>query len=286
MVVESSGIAPGVRVIVVANEKGGSGKSTVAIHLAVALMRAGQNVATVDLDASQRSFTHYIDNRLAWSRQRGIQLPAPTHVCFDEESEDAEQGTKTARLMTALAQLAETHGCIVIDTPGHSSEVARLALSLADTLVTPLNDSFVDLDALASVDPETFRISGISQYARVVAEARAERQRQGRPETDWIVLRNRLSNLNSRNKRAVGEALQELSQRLGFRCVEGLAERLIFREFYPRGLTAADALDAETLGTRPTMSHITAQLEVQGLLAALLGKPAHDTIASADEAAA
>jgi chromosome partitioning protein len=136
------------------------------------------------------------------------------------------------------------------------------------------------------VDPETFRISGISQYARVVAEARAERQRQGRPETDWIVLRNRLSNLNSRNKRAVGEALQELSQRLGFRCVEGLAERLIFREFYPRGLTAADALDAETLGTRPTMSHITAQLEVQGLLAALLGKPAHDTIASADEAAA
>jgi chromosome partitioning protein len=249
-------------------------------------MRAGQNVATVDLDASQRSFTHYIDNRLAWSRQRGIQLPAPTHVCFDEESEDAEQGTKTARLMTMLTQLAETHSCIVIDTPGHSSEVARLALSLADTLVTPLNDSFVDLDALASVDPETFRISGISQYARVVAEARAERQRQGRPETDWIVLRNRLSNLNSRNKRAVGEALQELSQRLGFRCVEGLAERLIFREFYPRGLTAADALDAETLGTRPTMSHITAQLEVQGLLAALLGKPAHDTIASADEAAA
>jgi chromosome partitioning protein len=286
MVVESSGIAPGVRVIVVANEKGGSGKSTVAIHLAVALMRAGQNVATVDLDASQRSFTHYVDNRLAWSRQRGIHLPAPTHVCFDEESEDAEQGTKTARLMTMLTQLAETHSCIVIDTPGHSSEVARLALSLADTLVTPLNDSFVDLDALASVDPETFRISGISQYARVVAEARAERQRQGRPETDWIVLRNRLSNLNSRNKRAVGEALQELSQRLGFRCVEGLAERLIFREFYPRGLTAADALDAETLGTRPTMSHITAQLEVQGLLAALLGKPAHDTIASADEAAA
>jgi chromosome partitioning protein len=285
MVVETSRFAPGVRVIVVANEKGGSGKSTVAIHLAIALIRSGQSVATIDLDASQRSFTHYVDNRLAWSRQRGLALPTPTHVCFDEESEDAEAVTKTVRLMTALTELAQTHNCIVVDTPGHSSEVARLALSLADTLVTPLNDSFVDLDALASVDPETFRVSDISQYARIVEEARAERQRQGLPDTDWIVLRNRLSNLNSRNKRAVGDALQELSQRLAFRCVEGLAERLIFREFYPRGLTAADALDIETLGTRPTMSHVTAQLEVQGLLAALLGRPA-DAVDAAEEAAA
>jgi chromosome partitioning protein len=285
MVADTSRFAPGVRVIVVANEKGGSGKSTVAIHLAIALLRSGQSVATVDLDASQRSFTHYIDNRLAWSRQRGLALPTPAHLCFDEESEDAEAGTGPARLLTAVASLAETHNCIVIDTPGHNSEMARLALSLADTLVTPLNDSFVDLDSLASVDPETFRISDISQYARIVEEARAERQRKGRPDTDWIVLRNRLSNLNSRNKRAVGDALQELSQRLGFRCVEGLAERLIFREFYPRGLTAADALDAETLGTRPTMSHVTAQLEVQGLIAALLGKPA-EAVTQADEAAA
>ncbi len=285
MVADTSRFAPGVRVIVVANEKGGSGKSTVAIHLAIALLRSGQSVATVDLDASQRSFTHYIDNRLAWSRQRGLALPTPAHLCFDEESEDAEAGTGPARLLTAVATLAETHNCIVIDTPGHNSEMARLALSLADTLVTPLNDSFVDLDSLASVDPETFRISDISQYARIVEEARVERQRKGSPDTDWIVLRNRLSNLNSRNKRAVGEALQELSQRLGFRCVEGLAERLIFREFYPRGLTAADALDAETLGTRPTMSHVTAQLEVQGLIAALLGKPA-EAVTQADEAAA
>ena len=285
MVVETSHFAPGVRVIVVANEKGGSGKSTVAIHLAIALIRSGQSVATIDLDTSQRSFTHYIDNRLAWSRQRGLALPTPTHVCFDEESEDAEARTGPERLLTALAGLAETHNCVVIDTPGHNSEMARLALSLADTLVTPLNDSFVDLDALASVDPETFRVSDVSQYARIVEEVRAERQRQGKSDTDWIVLRNRLSNLNSRNKRAVGDALQELSQRLGFRCVEGLAERLIFREFYPRGLTAADALDPATLGTRPTMSHVTAQLEVQGLLAALLGKPA-EAVTSAQETAA
>jgi chromosome partitioning protein len=265
--------APGVRVIVVANEKGGSGKSTVAIHLAVALMRSGQSVATIDLDATQRSFTNYVDNRLAWSRQRGLDLPAPTHVCFDEEREDPERDSATAFLDT-LTTLAEQHNTIVIDTPGHSSEVARVALSLADTLMTPLNDSFVDLDSLGSVDPETFRVSGISQYARVVEDARALRRQRGKQDTDWIVLRNRLSTLNSRNRRYVGDALQELSQRLGFRCIEGLAERVIFREFYPRGVTAADALDERTLGTRPSMSHVTAQLEVQGLLAALLGPPA------------
>lgn len=268
--------AHGVRVIVVANEKGGSGKSTVAVHLAIALMRSGQSVATVDLDATQRSFTHYIDNRLAWSRQRGLDLPTPTHVCFSEDDEfaalDGEAGGCAAFAKT-VAQLAETHACIVVDTPGHDSAIARLALTFADTLITPLNDSFVDLDSLGSVDPDTFRVSGISRYARIVEEARSIRSSKGRTATDWIVLRNRLSNLNSRNKRLVDGALHELSQRLEFRYVEGLAERVIFREFYPRGLTAADALDESTLGTRPTMSHVTAQLEVQGLIATLLGTP-------------
>lgn len=276
MLAEASG-TPGVRVIVVANEKGGSGKSTVAIHLAVALVRSGMSVATVDLDSTQRSFTHYVDNRLAWARQRGIDLPTPPHVCFSEDDEfaalDGEAGGPAA-LAKTIARLADAHQCIVIDTPGHDSAVARLALSFADTLLTPLNDSFVDLDALGSVDPDTFRVAGISRYARVVEEARGIRRAKGRSDTDWIVLRNRLSTLNSRNKRFVGEALDELSGRLRFRCIEGLAERVIFREFYPRGLTAADALDEFTLGTRPTMSHVTAQLEVQALVGALLGAPA------------
>ncbi len=103
-----NGVAPGVRVIVVVNEKGGSGKSTVAIHVAVALIRSGQSVATIDLDASQRSFTQYIDNRLAWSRQRGIALPTPAHVCIDDDSETAEGDAGPARLMNTLAQLAQT----------------------------------------------------------------------------------------------------------------------------------------------------------------------------------
>lgn len=275
--------APGVRVIVVANEKGGSGKSTVAIHVAIALMRAGLSVATIDLDARQRTFTHYIDNRLAWCRQRGCELSTPTHVCFDEESELAEEGGAAEALLRTIASLSERHGCIVIDTPGHNSELGRLAHGLADTLITPLNDSFVDLDTLGSVDPESFRVAGISHYAVIVEEARRARREAGKPDTDWIVLRNRLSNLNSRNKRFVGDALDELAQQLGFRCAEGLAERVIFREFYPRGLTALDDLHEGTLGTRPTLSHASAQLEVQGLLATVLGLAAPAESAEAEE---
>ena len=267
--------APCVRVIVVGNEKGGSGKSTVAIHLAVALLKAGQSVATIDLDARQRSFTHYVDNRLAWGRQCGKPLPSPTHVCFDEE-EDFVQNEDAARVafVSTLQGLAANHDTVVIDTPGHNHVLARLAHAMADTLVTPLNDSFVDLDVLGSVEPDNFTVSGTSHYAHMVEEARRERRLAGKADLDWIVLRNRLSSLPSRNKRFVGEALADLAQQLGFRCVEGLAERVIYREFYPRGLTAIDDLDAITLGTRPTLSHATAQLEVQGLLAALLGTPA------------
>lgn len=286
MIQEASSCAPCVRVIVVANEKGGSGKSTLAIHIAVALLRSGQSVATIDLDSRQRSFTHYIDNRLAWARQRGKQLPAPTHICFDEDAEfstaEDEAAGRTA-LASTLASLAGNHSYVVIDTPGHNHYLMRAAHAMADTLITPLNDSFVDLDVLGSVDPETFGVTGVSHYARFVEEARRERQLAGKTETDWIVLRNRLSMLTSRNKRFVGDALRDLSQRLGFRCIEGLAERVIFREFYPRGLTAMDDLDEATLGTRPTMSHVTAQLEVQNLIAALLGAPEYQLGEYADD---
>jgi len=278
MICETSSSAPCVRVIVVGNEKGGSGKSAIAIHIAIALIKAGQSVATIDLDSRQRSFTHYIDNRLAWSRQRGKELPTPDHVCFDEEAEFSTPGDEAAgraAFTSTLEDLAATHSYIVIDTPGHNHYLARLTHSMADTLITPLNDSFVDLDVLGSVDPESFGITGISHYARIVEDARRDRQALGKADIDWIVLRNRLSMLTSRNKRFVGDALLDLSQKLGFRCIEGLAERVTYREFYPRGLTAIDDLDEITLGTRPTMSHITAQLEVQNLLAAMLGAPGH-----------
>ena len=278
------------RVIVVGNEKGGSGKSTVAIHIAVALMKAGQSVAAIDLDSQQRSFTHYIENRRAWAQRVGRDLETPDHYCHEQkidhptvEDEIAESNVLT----DAVEKLADNHAFVIIDTPGHNRYLMRLAHSMADTLITPLNDSFVDFDVLGAVDPDSFRVTGISHYARIVEEARRQRQRDGLA-TDWIVLRNRLSSLGSRNKRFVGLALEELSQKLHFRCVDGLAERVIFREFYPRGLTAVDDLDEATLGTRPTMSHVTARMEMENLLSAVsLGdQPASGDIYSHDRDAA
>lgn len=257
--------APGVRtahIIVVGNEKGGSGKSTVAMHIAVGLMKSGQSVASIDLDSRQRSFTRSIENRRAWAQHVGRDLGIPTHLCLGE---DLDALAASNALADAVGTLAENR-FIVIDTPGHDGERMRAAHAMADTLITPLNDSFVDLDVLGAVDPETFTITGTSHYAQTVEAARRQRQLDGQSGIDWIVLRNRLSMLGSRNKRLVGEALQDLSQRLGFRCIEGLAERMIFREFYPRGLTAMDDLDEITLGNRPTMSHVTARIEVESLL--------------------
>jgi chromosome partitioning protein len=259
------------RVIVVGNEKGGSGKSTVAIHIAVALMKAGQSVATVDLDSRQRSFTHYIENRHAWAKHLGRDLETPDHCCIEQKIDYPtadDEALECTAFTETVERLADTHNFVVIDTPGHNRYMMRLAHSTADTLITPLNDSFVDFDVLGAVDPETFGVTGIGHYARIVEEARRQRQAD-RLETDWIVLRNRLSSLGSRNKRFVGRALEQLSQKLNFRCVDGLAERVIFREFYPRGLTAVDDLDEATLGTRPTMSHVTARMEMENVLSAI-----------------
>jgi chromosome partitioning protein len=259
------------RVIVVANVKGGSGKSTVAVHIAIALIKSGQRVATIDLDARQKSFTHFIENRRVWARQVARDLDMPDHFCFGKvHYPSAEDETAGCKALTDMVEtLARTYGVIVIDTPGHDSYLMRLAHSLADTLITPLNDSFVDLDVLGTVDPRTFEVTGTGHYSQMVQAARRQRQFD-QASTDWIVLRNRLSTISSRNRRLVGGGLQQLSRWLDFRCIEGLGERVIFRELYPRGLTAVDDIDEITLGTRPTMSHVTARLEMQNLLAAIL----------------
>ena len=256
------------RVVVVGNEKGGSGKSTVAMHVAIALIKSGQPVATVDLDTRQRSLTRLIENRRAWARHVGRDLDMPEHFCFGklDYPTAVEEAAGCKALEETVETLAGRYGVVVIDTPGHDDYLSRVAHSLADTLITPLNDSFVDLDVLGTVHPETFRVTGTSHYAQMVEEARGRRRLQYQGVTDWIVLRNRLSVLGSRNKRLVGEGLGELSHRLNFRCVDGLAERVIFREFYPRGLTAVDDINEITLGTRPTMSHVSAPLEMLNLL--------------------
>ena len=255
-----------VRVIVVANEKGGSGKSTVAMHVAVALAKRGQRVATVDLDSRQKTLTRYVENRRAWAERVGRELEIPRHFWLDDAAPDEDTAAALAEILDTLRQ---TTDAVVIDTPGHDGALMRLAHSMADTLITPLNDSFVDLDVLGHLDPDTFAITGVSHYAKTVEAARQQRAGAGRAPIDWIVLRNRLSMTPSHNKRLVSVGLIELARKLGFRCVEGLAERVVFREFYLRGLTAFDDLDEATLGKRPTLSHVTARQEVEALLEAM-----------------
>jgi chromosome partitioning protein len=140
---------------------------------------------------------------------------------------------------------------------------------MADTLVTPLNDSFLDFDVLAAIDPETFAITGTSHYSEMVREARRQRRLVDGKVIDWVVVRNRVSTLGSRNRRLIADGVHDLAGQLGFRFVDGFAERVVYREFFPRGLSALDDLDEQTLGIRPSMAHLTARQEVENLLLAL-----------------
>jgi chromosome partitioning protein len=261
-----SGLA---HVVVLGNEKGGSGKSTAALHIAVALMKAGQRVATIDLDCRQQSFTRYINNRRAWARRTGLGLQVPEHRCIslgetmriaDNESSELQQFTE------AVSSVERTFDFLVVDTPGSDSYLMRLAHSMADTLVTPINDSFLDFDVLGTVDPATYSVTGESHYAEMVRDTRRKRRQLDGVICDWVVVRNRLSMLGSRNKQLVADSLKDLSFRLGFRAIDGFAERAVYREFFPRGLTALDDFDEATLGTRPSMGHVTAREEVTNLL--------------------
>ncbi len=273
MLLEASvGYPRSAHVIVLGNEKGGSGKSTTCMHIVVGLLKAGQRVATIDLDSRQKSFTHYVENRRAWAERAGVPLEIPTHyhVARGEtarvEDNEAAEFTKFAEAVTAVEH---SHDFVVIDTPATDSYLMRLAHSMADTLVTPLNDSFVDFDVLGTVDPTTFAVTGVSHYAEMVRQARRQRRIVDGGATDWIVVRNRLALINSRNKKVMADSLNELGLRMGFRQVDGFAERVVYREFFPRGLTALDQLDEATLGTRPSLSHVTARQEVRVLLEAL-----------------
>ncbi|MDB5637722.1 MAG: hypothetical protein JWP51_2630 [Bradyrhizobium sp.] len=256
-------------VVVLGNDKGGSGKSTIALHIAVALLKAGQRVATIDLDGRQRSLTHYIENRRAWARRTGHALELPHHRLIDlaDSMQIADnESVEFSRFLDVVSEVEKSHDFIVIDTPGTDSYLMRLAHAMADTLVTPLNDSFMDLDVLGTVDPMTWSVIGEGHYAEMVRDSRRKRRQLDGVSADWIVVRDRLSTQASQNNHGVAELLDDLSFRLGFRSIDGLAERVIYRELFPRGLTALDDFDETTPGTAPTTEHATAREEVASLL--------------------
>ena len=256
-------------VIVVGNEKGGTGKSTLAMHLTVALMNFGQRVATIDLDSRQKTFTHYVENRHGWAKRCGGRLKVPTHFCVSSGSTrrlDENEAIEFTRFSDALASIERAYDFVVVDTPGTDNHLTRLAHSLADTLITPINDSYVDFDVLGRVDPATFAVTGESHYAKMVREARLQRRLVDGARMDWVVMRNRLSLIDSGNKQRISKGLGEMAMRIGFRVAEGLAERVVYREFFPRGLTALDDLDDQALGVSPGPSHMAARQEVTALM--------------------
>jgi chromosome partitioning protein len=244
--------------IIFANEKGGSGKSTTAVHTAVALAARGKRVAALDLDTRQRTLGRYLDNRAATMKREGVELPMPLHETFDP--------TKDSDIEARLDSLAADADYLVVDTPGRDDDHVRKAISTADTLVTPINDSFVDLDLIGQVDPDTFKIKRPSFYAELVWDARKTRGKRDGVTVDWIVLRNRLQHLEARNMRRVAAALAELSKRVGFRIIPGLSERVIYRELFPNGLTL---LDLATIGRDAGLAHVAARGELRELIAGL-----------------
>ena len=259
-------------VIVCGNEKGGSGKSTTAAHIAIALQRSGHSVATIDLDGRQLTLTRYFENRRRWAAKARLTLPVPHHFHVPpayKETVSAAESEEFRRLTDGLAEIENSHDFVVIDTPGSDTFLNRLAHRIADTLVTPMNDSFIDFDVLARVDPISNEILETSQYADAVREARRERRRADNSILDWVVVRNRLSNIASRNEQKIDACLKNLAARLGFRIADGISERVIFREFFPIGLTALDDFEEHVLGTRPTLSHLAARQEIRQLIAAL-----------------
>ncbi len=248
-----AGAAP--HFITFANEKGGTGKSTTAVHSAVALAAQGRKVAALDLDTRQRTLGRYLDNRAATMKRMQVDLPMPVYDTFDP--------AKSESIEAALERIAEGAEIVVIDTPGRDDSHARAAMIRADTLVTPINDSFVDLDLIGEVDAETYRVRRPSFYAELVWNSRTQRAKSQGASVDWVVLRNRMQHIEARNMRRVGAALAELSRRVGFRVIPGLGERVIYRELFPKGLTLLDLAQIGEVG----LGHIAARQELREMIA-------------------
>jgi len=248
-------------IIVVGNEKGGSGKSTTTMHLATALARMGHRVGGLDLDLRQKTFGQYVTNRLRYAAEKEITLQSPNYIELPEIS-NAElkpsENLMDRRLSAAF---------IVIDCPGSHTRLSQMAHAMADTLITPLNDSFIDFDLLAKIKSDGITVQGPSVYSEMVWSARQLRAEAGLAPLDWIVVRNRLGTQNMINKQKMADAIAVLSKRIGFRIAPGFGERVIFRELFPRGLTL---LDLKDLGIKQlSMSNIAARQELRELVKAL-----------------
>jgi len=256
-------------VIVVGNEKGGSGKSTTAFHIAIALAKAGRTVGALDLDVRQRSLTRYLENRVVWAKQCDKALAMPRIAAVRPSGADSREMARQEDGERLSAALAGFDGLdfVVVDCPGGDTALSRRALLHSDTVVTPMNDSFVDFDLLARFDAADGAAKTPSVFAEAIWEARKARALAGgmQKSIDWVVVRNRLAPHKTHNKRRVGEQLEALAGRIGFRIGPGVAERVVFRELFPYGLTLFD-LGGRGSPLKLSMSHVSARQEMRSLV--------------------
>ena len=261
-------------VIVVGNEKGGSGKSTVAMHLIVGLLQSGYSVASIDVDFRQGSLSRYLANRRSFIKAAtsDIMMPNPYTINppgnppGDGGAADDLSGTEQLKLLLEGGII--NHDVVVVDTPGSAGPLSSLAHSYADTLITPINDSFVDFDVLAHVDGARMAVMAPGHYAEMVWKQKQVRAERDGGSIDWLVMRNRLSSLDAHNKRKMDKVLDDFAERFGVRVVPGLGERVIFRELFLAGLTIIDLKDAG--GPQAlSPSHLAARQEVLDLIGAI-----------------
>ncbi len=276
------------QVVVVGNEKGGAGKSTLAIHIVVGLLHAGHKVAIIDLDLRQRSMSHFFANRAAWAAANGHTLPMPVEPDLGDGKAlaRASEEDQLATFEAAYAQCGEVD-IILIDTPGGDTALSRAAHARADQIVTPMNDSFVDFDLLGQVDPVTLELLKPSIYSESVWEARKQRAiKEGRHAAiDWLVVTNRLAVAEARNRRRLEERMAKLAKRVGFRVGPGLRDRVIYRELFPFGLTVAD-LSNDVRPVAVSLAHVAARQEMRNLMLAMgLDEASLNSLSALDAAA-
>ncbi len=251
-------------IIVLGNEKGGTGKSTVAMNISVYLLNTGHKVGTIDVDARQGSFTRYFEHRKI-SASKNPKLKLPQHIAIQKSiASDKDEAIKIeGDLFNKAIEKCSNCNFIVIDTPGNDTFLSQISHSYANTLITPINESFVDMDVLVRVSSEDISTFRPSIYAEMVWSQRKERAMRREKPIDWIVIKNRLANLYSKNRGDINIVLEALSKRIGFRLGVGFCERVIFKELFLSGMTL---LDLENSDTQLSLSHVAARQELRDLI--------------------
>lgn len=232
---------PPAHIVAFANEKGGVGKSTFAFHCAVALAHSGMKVLVVDCDRRQQSLHHFLEARDGTARALRIPLPRASHLVLEKQS--------GALLLQEIERAGRDWDYVLIDLAGQDSPIARRAIGLADTVVTPVNCSPTDLDALGRINPVTRRFRAPGAFAEMVTAMRAERVARGHTGFEWVVATNRVRHCEHRLIAAVEANLATLAVHLGFRTIGGLTERVAYRELLPFGLTQLDLKLIPELGS-------------------------------------